>query len=178
MRLFTKTSGAAAPVRSFSQSWRWYVRGNVVSQHAKRLIAQFMAACCGKSSREHDGEDGDEGHDRKLKELPANDLALGRVHAVLDRMSEAKPGTAEQKSKIGTKKVLVADLESEDEESADKKALRKSEQIQGAMEMTAKLWAREGKQWSGLPFDQRHTSLKHLPTQAQGSAASRKKNAK
>ena len=39
--------GSAAE-RSYSQAWTTYVRGNVVSEHAARIIKQFMAACCGK----------------------------------------------------------------------------------------------------------------------------------
>ena len=38
------------------RGWRWYVRGHVVSQHAKRIIIQFMAACCGKSTRDNQAD--------------------------------------------------------------------------------------------------------------------------
>ena len=38
--------------RSFALSWRVYIRGHIVSSHSKRIIAQFMAACCGKSKTE------------------------------------------------------------------------------------------------------------------------------
>jgi hypothetical protein len=37
-------------VLSFYAAWRWYLRGNIVSWHAARLITQFMAACCGRST--------------------------------------------------------------------------------------------------------------------------------
>ena len=36
--------------RSFALSWRVYIRGHIVSNHSKRIIAQFMVACCGKST--------------------------------------------------------------------------------------------------------------------------------
>ena len=51
-RLLGKTAPPDAAIRCYLQSWRWYVRGHVVSQHAKRIIIQFMAACCGKSTRD------------------------------------------------------------------------------------------------------------------------------
>ena len=35
----------ATALRSFDQAWRAYIRGQVVSKHAKQLIVQFMAAC-------------------------------------------------------------------------------------------------------------------------------------
>ncbi len=48
-RLRGKQPWAPDAGRSYELSWRWYIRGHVVSQHAKRIIVQFMAACCGKS---------------------------------------------------------------------------------------------------------------------------------
>jgi hypothetical protein len=44
------STGIPGATRSYELSWRWYIRGHVVSQHAARLIVQFMAACCGKST--------------------------------------------------------------------------------------------------------------------------------
>ena len=39
-------------VRSFARAWQHYIRHRIVSVHAKRIISQFMAACCGKSTTE------------------------------------------------------------------------------------------------------------------------------
>ena len=49
-RVRGKSTGTPGATRSYELSWRWYIRGHVVSQHAARLIVQFMAACCGKST--------------------------------------------------------------------------------------------------------------------------------
>ena len=37
---------------TFALAWRSYIRHSIVSLHAKRIISQFMAACCGKSKTE------------------------------------------------------------------------------------------------------------------------------
>ena len=51
-RITSKQGDDAMPpqVRSYAAAWSWYVRGNIVSEHAARLIKQFMAACCGKQA--------------------------------------------------------------------------------------------------------------------------------
>jgi len=79
--------------RSFAASWTWYVRGNVVSRHARKLIIQFMAACCGRSKgRDGDEASGDE-QEKKSHVVPDNHLPLERIHAILDSMSAATPET-------------------------------------------------------------------------------------
>ena len=46
----TDSAGAFTVVhRDMAAAWSWYVRGHIVSEHAKKIIVQFMAACCGKS---------------------------------------------------------------------------------------------------------------------------------
>ena len=66
-------------VRSHEFSWRSYIRGHVVSLHAKRLIVQFIAACCGRSA-DHGAEDGDD-DDISAKEhlVPDNEISLQRI---------------------------------------------------------------------------------------------------
>ena len=49
-RITGKTPGAIE--RSFARAWQHYIRHRIVSVHAKRIISQFMAACCGKSTTE------------------------------------------------------------------------------------------------------------------------------
>ena len=34
---------------SYAEAWQTYIRGRIVSFHAKKIISQFMSACCGKS---------------------------------------------------------------------------------------------------------------------------------
>ena len=50
--------------RSFSESWRNYIRGNVVSRHSQKIIFQLMAANCGKTSRTENLEENVNGTDR------------------------------------------------------------------------------------------------------------------
>ena len=64
------------------------MRGNVVSEHAARIIKQFMAACCGKSSKANDASQCNNETEGKTR-VPRNDLPLERVHTILDRMSSA-----------------------------------------------------------------------------------------
>ena len=62
-RLNPSTGALACPekvntLRSYEVAWRTYIRGHVVSRHAKQITVQFMAACCGKSKRaDVDAED-------------------------------------------------------------------------------------------------------------------------
>ena len=88
------TASRNAPIHAL----RWHIRGNVVSQHAQRIIVQFMAACCGKSTKDRDVDDEDLGRESKMKELLANALVLDRAHAVLDRMSQEKETGGKEKA--------------------------------------------------------------------------------
>ena len=90
------------PDWSWENAWRTYIRGHVVSEHSRRLIVQFMAACCGKSTT-HD-EDDEEG-DQKVKDYdqPTNEMAVGRVHDILKCMS-----AEEEKSKLKKKPVQAS----------------------------------------------------------------------
>ena len=87
-RLRSKTPADAAG-RSYAASWRWYVRGHVVTQHARRIITQFLAACCGKSSKGDAHDDADEEEETKERVVPPNALPLARVHGVLERTKES-----------------------------------------------------------------------------------------
>ena len=72
--------------RSFAESWRHYIRGNVVSRHAQKFIVQFMAANCGKTTRREDLVEDADGERTKSASLPENSLPLARVHNILDRV--------------------------------------------------------------------------------------------
>lgn len=88
VRLKQKTTTPV--VWSFALSWRIYIRAHIVSEHAKRIIGQFMAACCSKSKTE----------DIFLGEAPlaptaeerneACAFSLQQVHAVLKSATELK----------------------------------------------------------------------------------------
>ena len=75
-------------------SWSWYLRGHVVSEHAATLIAQFMAACCGRSTG--DAGAADESEEVAQREPPPdNTVPLGRVRGVIAAMARyeaADPG--------------------------------------------------------------------------------------
>ena len=157
-RVRQKTSPTVV-TRSFSEAWRWYIRGHVVSQHAVRMIVQFMAACCGKSTSGRDLENEVREADH-LKELPANDLSLTRVHDILHRMSQAGPGPAIRQGRAPPK------TEENDSEQLwmDNKALQQSEQIRDAMRSTAALWTKVDGDWSGSRLDTRQTSVDQVPS--------------
>ena len=80
--------GMQEDIRNHEFSWRSYIRGHVVSEHAKRLIVQFLGACCGRSSDNGNDNDDDEEAGRKEQMLPDNDMSLQRIHALIDGMSK------------------------------------------------------------------------------------------
>ena len=123
------------------------------------MIVQFMAACCGKSTSGRDLENEVREADH-LKELPANDLSLTRVHDILHRMSQAAPGPATRQGRAPPK------TEEDDIEQLwmDNKALQQSEQIRDAMRSTAALWTKVDGDWSGSRLDTRQTSVDQVPS--------------
>ena len=86
-RLRAKAEVAAPLHRSFYASWRWYIRGKVVSQHAQRIIVQFMAANGGRSQSDS-GPDDAACTSVDASALPSNDLSLERIHGIMDRMPQ------------------------------------------------------------------------------------------
>ena len=76
--------------RNFALAWRLYIRGSIVSRHAKKIITQFMAACCGKSKTE-DVLLGEAGMtpDAAEQNEPC-DVSLRRVHEILQEVAQGK----------------------------------------------------------------------------------------
>ena len=73
-------------LRSWSKSWTSYIRGNVVSQHAVRLIVQFMAANCGRSTT-MDDEIVDSTEKESVPKFSAsNSVSVSRLHTILKDM--------------------------------------------------------------------------------------------
>ena len=134
-RLRSKQS-RPGPVRSYAQAWQWYMEGHVVSRHAVRIIVQFMSACCGKSRREDENE---EERARQPREMRSNDLALTRLHAILDEI-----GSKSQKVSNSVQSDASDSDGLEDDESKGKKKQkgRRSEQMENALCTTAQLWKR------------------------------------
>ena len=155
----------------YAKASRWYIRGHVGSLHSQRLIIQFLAACCGKSTTREAAED-EEDEGKTPQVMPANSVPLNRVHGILDAMSaqETKEDPVEKDS---TELVL------EDAESLDNKALKKSSQMQDATQVTAKLWPRSLIAWPQDDLDIRMSSLQTEQTEfGHGKPAQRQKQEK
>ena len=142
------TSDGQPELRSYSEAWSTYVRGRVVSRHAARLITQFMAACCGKSKRD---DAMPETTEKEAQELPDNSVPLARVHRLLDALS-AKEKTCSKDSSTAVKDAAAeSGGESEREaEEVNKKAMRRTAQMQTALQITADLWNRNAAPWQGV----------------------------
>ena len=131
-RLVGKQRPRGQAPRSFTAAWKWYVRGNIVSRHAARLITQFMAACCGKSTtRDHMEADPDTHADGTAPNT-SNTIPLSRVHAVLDRATRFD-GTGA----TGT----------HDESGTEDEQLRLSEHVRCSLSVTDDLWRRDIMEW-------------------------------
>ena len=126
--------------RKFEAAWRTYVRGHVVSRHAKEMIVQFMAACCGKSKRtDDDAED----VARQTRICPPNDVQLERLHRIMDEIGEKATGQQalpKRRAKAGAKAAAG-------EDSDDEAIAKRSEQMQNALHTTDKLWRRDKSAW-------------------------------
>ena len=53
--------------RNYAETWRWWVRGHICSRHQRKIVVQFMAANCGKSST-RDADVGDDAEELKEDE--------------------------------------------------------------------------------------------------------------
>ena len=136
------------PMRSFELSWRDYIRGHVVSRHAQRLIVQFMAASCGKSTSRDNTTADDEKDMWKMLPVPDNTVGLSRVHTIIDNMSLEKDpadnaSACKKKRPSKSAEEFPEDFNEDDEECGDPEA---STLVKEALVTTGKLWSR--KQWS------------------------------
>ena len=141
--------------RDHELSWRWYIRGHVVSRHAQRLIVQFMAACCGRSTNRDADDEEDETRNVTRMDVPDNDVSLQKIHQIIDGMSkEEEPQVTKRK---GRSVKEFPDDAVEDETPADPEA---SSLIKKALVATGKLWRRQDRTldaWQNA--DIRHSSL-------------------
>ena len=150
------------PMRSYELSWRDYIRGHVVSRHAQRLIVQFMAANCGKSTSPDNAAADDDQDLSKMMLVPDNNVPLERVHAIIDNMSSEKtpgePAASHKKKQPSQQKMdFPEDFNEDEEESRDPEA---STLVKEALVTTGKLWCR--KHWSQdaePDMDVRHSML-------------------
>ena len=165
--------------RSYATAWSWYVRGHIVTEHAAKIIKQFMAACCGKTAKNAECPDDDGDGMGRSREMPDNTLPLARVHAILDRMSSAEAAKKPEK-KIPKEQTAKNEGEKTDDDDAeDDKALRQSNAINDAMQMTARLWSRTAQPWPEETVERNTCSIgKKAEKQAQAEASQRKKRRK
>ena len=118
------------------------IRGHVVSRHAKQLIVQFMAACCGRSSQNDLADNDDQNQEAASNELPDNELSLQRIHAIIDGMSREDEESAASKkaSRLGKQaKEFPEDLP-DDDVPEDPNV---SNAVKDALVATCKLWKRD-----------------------------------
>ena len=155
------------PRRSFSESWTHYIRGNVVSRHACKIIVQFMAANCGKTSRVENHDLEVSGANACPTDVPNNVLQLARVHHILDQMA-TPTATTPAKPKTPAE---------DDEDDEQMQQMGRSEHVTNALKVTTRLWSRSTTSWPETPVDISTTSLSATPTQARNTGrSSQKKN--
>ena len=154
------------PERSFSESWRHYIRGHVVSRHACKIIVQFMAANCGKTSRTENPEEEANAANTCPTNLPNNALPLARVHHILDHMAISTE-TASAKTK-------AAEEDGSDEEYMQQVA--RSEQVTNALKVTARLWSRSTTSWPETPVDITTSSLSSTPPLSRNTVRTSQEN--
>ena len=141
-----------------------------MSQHAKQLIVQFMAACCGRST--DTGTDELEENAKESGEVPDNDLSLQRTHAIIDGMSKEEEETTSGRKKIKGTQDSPADV-AEDDVPEDPNV---SSAVKDALITTGQLWRREtgdAAVWAGN--DRRHSSLEDKTLKALSKTDKNKK---
>ena len=154
------------PTRSYAAAWRQYIEGGVVSRHAQRLIVQFMSANCGKSRRQDIAE---EETARKEKDCPPNEVALTRLHQILDELGQ---GNAAPKSKRkSAQQAREADSDEEDDKA------QHSEQMHNALSTTAQLWKRNPSPWDVTRENMKSMQFDISKRQTSKSKRSRGRNA-
>ena len=87
LRLTGKTPPPELAARSFHVAWREYIRGHVVSEHARQVIVNFMGACTSTSRGDKDS-DAEETTKLETPDVPEMQVSLERVHALLHHRSE------------------------------------------------------------------------------------------
>ena len=136
--VFRRVSSKAASAieRNFVCAWRNYIRGRIVSKHAKRIITQFMAACCGKSKTE-DSPLGQQAMDPNEEEKNENcAMSLQSVHQILNEAANLKSNS---KKNQGAEK--------------DINEVSMSEQMKCSLRLGAALWSLDATSWSGDAID-------------------------
>ena len=157
-RCKSSDDGSAPEPRSYTAAWSSYVRGRIVSKHARRVIVQFMAACCGKSSR-HEGNEIQHGREPDDAERQTrNDLNLEAVHSVL--RDTAKPHAKERHQ-----------TEEDPPGSAGADVGEVSRNVLGGIRLSASLWGVDTVSWRSGRADPSGALPKDASAGAGGSGA-------
>ena len=137
-KLSTKTTADGS--RSYKRAWATYVRGRIVSMHARRLIVQFMAACCGKSSR-HEGNETQRGREPDDEERSTpNELKLQEIHGIIRDTARKHEAAVDLVSPSS-----VADGSTAPPSSGG----QPSRNVLGGLQLSASLWGIETAEWHG-----------------------------
>ena len=144
-RLTQKREDPGAGPRSYEAAWSWYVRGNIVSRHAQRIITQFLAASCSKSTSEDPRQQEEAQVLAENLHVMNSDVSLTRVHNVLSQIV-ARAHASEKAAADG-------------EANADERLLKFSAQIQTAVRVGSELWGMEKMQWPETALDCRGSML-------------------
>ncbi len=127
-----------------------------------------MAACCGKSKKDDDAE---EKAERSQLQIPANDLKLARVHALLDGVAEVQGQHLLPARQRGQKR-------KGDPNECDKEESVSAEVLAG-MHSVDKLWQRNRASWplEEIPIQNRSNSrLKDTVPTAAADKRSKKRD--
>ena len=117
--------------RSFAMAWSRYIRGRIVSHHAKRIITQFMAANCGKSKSLETNDQMRAREPDEGEKATENSFNVSRIHSLLldfGKASDAPPDGVVDELKLST-------------------------QAKRGMQLSASLWGLDGADWSGERVD-------------------------
>ena len=76
-------------------SWRKYIRGQVVSRHARQMIVHFMSMCMGRSADEGDTS-GKGSQDMMVETQPMLNLSVAQVHQVISSMGQQSASGTQQ----------------------------------------------------------------------------------
>ncbi|MEO2163574.1 MAG: hypothetical protein ABGY29_13725, partial [bacterium] len=69
--------------RDFDKAWRGYIRGHIVSHHAKQTIFNFMSATGDVNSKKDDSDEEEQKAPVAPSSLPMAQMSLQRVHALI-----------------------------------------------------------------------------------------------
>ena len=136
--------------RSFKVAWHEYIRHRIVSLHAKRIIAQFMAACCGKSTTEDPVSSTTSFLPTETEKKEPCNVSLEFVHGIISQGSKAS-------SCVRTDEVV--------------ESLKMSDQIKCSLRLGSALWSFDSRSWDTDDVN----TLGHRPCQTLPSSRQARK---